>query len=64
MSEKIKQEAEKAASREIAKARAELRQEATQMAIEIARELLVKKVSDEDQKRLVNEYIQKVGELH
>lgn len=64
MGEKIKQEAEKAASREIAKARAELRQEATQMAIEIARELLNKKVTGEDQKRLVNEYIQKVGELH
>ena len=64
MAEKISQDAEKAASREIAKAKAELRQEATNMAIEIARDLLTQKVTGDDQKRLVNEYIQKVGELH
>jgi len=64
MAVKISQDAEKAASREIAKAKAELRQEATNMAIEIARDLLTQKVTGDDQKRLVNEYIQKVGELH
>lgn len=64
MAQKISQDAEKAASREIAKAKAELRQEATNMAIEIARDLLTQKVTGDDQKRLVNEYIQKVGELH
>ncbi|WP_155877565.1 ATP synthase F0 subunit B [Desulfuromonas sp. AOP6] len=64
MAEKISQDAEKTASREIAKAKAELRQEATNMAIEIARDLLTQKVTGDDQKRLVNEYIQKVGELH
>jgi len=64
MAEKISQDAEKASSREIAKAKAELRQEATHMAIEIARDLLTQKVTGDDQKRLVNEYIQKVGELH
>ena len=64
MAEKIAQEAQKTASNEVVKARAELRREATGMAIEIAEELLRKNVTGEDQKRLVNEYMQKVGELH
>lgn len=49
MAEKISKDAEKAASREIAKAKAELRQEATNMAIEIARDLLTQKVTGDDQ---------------
>lgn len=64
MSEKIKQEAEKSAANEVAKARAELRQEATRMAIAIAEDLLKKNFTSEDQNRLVSEYLQKVGELH
>lgn len=64
MSEKIKQEAEKSAANEIAKARAELREEAARMAIAIAQELLKKNFTSDDQNRLVNEYLQKVGELH
>jgi len=64
MAEKIKQEAEKSAANEIAKARAELRQEAARMAIAIAEDLLKKNVTGEDQSRLVSEYMQKVGELH
>jgi len=64
MAEKIKQEAEKSAANEIAKARAELRQEAARMAIAIAEDLLKKNVTGEDQSRLVSEYMQKVGDLH
>ena len=64
MAEKITQEAQNAASNEVAKARIELRREATRIAIEIAEELLTKNITGDDQKRLVNEYMQKVGELH
>jgi len=64
MAKTITQEARKAADNEVAKARVELRREATRMAIEIAEELLTKNITGDDQKRMVNEYMQKVGELH
>jgi F-type H+-transporting ATPase subunit b len=64
MAVKIKAEAEKSAAFEVARARTELRNEASRMAIEIAEELLQKKFTKKDQTRLVDEYIQKVGDLH
>jgi len=64
MAAKITQDAEKTASNEVNKARVELRQEATRMAIEIAGELLKKNFTKDDQSRLVDEYMQKVGDLH
>lgn len=64
MAEKIRLEAEKTAANEVNKARAQLRQEATRMAVEIAEELLKKNFTGEDHSRLVDEYLQKVGELH
>jgi F-type H+-transporting ATPase subunit b len=64
MAEKIKKEAEKSAANEIAKARAELRQEAARIAIAMAEDLLKKNFTSDDQNRLVSEYLQKVGELH
>lgn len=64
MAAKITAEAEKAAANEIAKARAELRREAAAMAVSIAEDLLKKNVTPQDQARLVDEYMQKVGELH
>jgi len=64
MADKITLEAEKTASNEINKARVELRREATRMAIEIAGDLLKKNFTKDDQSRLVDEYMQKVGELH
>lgn len=64
MAEKIKQEAERAADNEVARARAELRSEASRLAIALAEELLSKNISGDDQQRLVNEYMTKVGELH
>ncbi len=64
MAEKIKLDARKAAELEIVKARAELRREATRLAIATAEEILRKKVTAQDHDRLLNEYLQKVGELH
>ncbi len=64
MAKKVSQEATQAANREVERARGELRQEAARMAIEIAEEILEKKFTKKDQVRLVNEYMDKVGELH
>jgi F-type H+-transporting ATPase subunit b len=61
---KIEQEADSKASSVVAKARIELREEAASLAVELAEDMLKKQVSAEDQKRLVDEYMQKVGELH
>lgn len=61
---KIEQEAENKASSVVAKARIELRQEAANLAVELAEDMLKKQVSADDQKRLVDEYMQKVGELN
>jgi len=64
MAVKIEQEAENKASSVVAKARTDLREEAARLAVELAEDMLKKQVSAEDQKRLVDEYMQKVGELH
>lgn len=61
---KIEQEADNKASGVVAQARAELREEAARLAVELAIDLLKKQVNADDQKRLVEEYMQKVGELH
>ena len=61
---KIEQEAEKAAALEIAKARKELQTEAVRLAVELAEELLKTNFTSEDDTRLIDEYMQKVGELH
>ena len=61
---KIEQEAENKASSVVAKARIELREEAANLAVELAEDMLKKQVSADDQKRLVDEYMQKVGELN
>lgn len=64
MSEKILQEAEARAANAVARAKDELRAEAAQLAVDLAEEYLKKEFSPSDQKRLVEEYMQKVGELH
>ncbi|MGD9020007.1 MAG: ATPase, partial [Desulfuromonadales bacterium] len=64
MALKIEREAENKAAGVVAKARTELRQEASRLAVELAEDMLKKQVSADDQKRLVDEYMQKVGELH
>jgi F-type H+-transporting ATPase subunit b len=64
MALKITAEAEKSAESEILRARTELRQEASRLAIALAEELLKKQINAGDQQRLVDEYVSKVGELH
>jgi F-type H+-transporting ATPase subunit b len=64
MAQKITAEAEKTAESEILRARTELRQEASRLAISLAEELLKKQINAGDQQRLVDEYVSKVGELH
>ncbi len=64
MAVKIEQDAENAAGLEVAKARTELQREAVQLAIGIAEELLKKNFTKDDDTRLIDEYLQKVGELH
>ncbi len=64
MAAKIEQEADAKAAGAVARARTELRAEAARLAVELAEELLAKNVTVADQKRLVDEYMQKVGELH
>ena len=61
---KIEKEADNKAVSVVAKARIELREEAARLAVELAEDMLKKQVSADDQKRLVDEYMQKVGELH
>lgn len=64
MAEKIRAEAQKSAELEVERARRQLQAEASRMAVEIAEKMLREKCDDSDQARLVDEYIQKVGELH
>jgi F-type H+-transporting ATPase subunit b len=64
MAVKIEQEADAKAASAVARARTELRAEAARLAVELAEELLAKSVTTADQKRLIDEYMQKVGELH
>jgi len=64
MAIKIEQDAEKAAELEVAKARAELQSEAVKLAVGIAEDLLKKNFTKDDDTRLIDEYMQKVGELH
>jgi len=61
---KIELEADAKAASAVARARLELRAEAARLAVELAEELLAKNVTAADQKRLIDEYMQKVGELH
>ncbi len=62
--EKIKQQAEQTAAREVLKARAELQAEAARLAVQLAEQALREKVGKDDQNRLVGEYLTKVVELH
>ena len=64
MADKIEREADNKAAGVVAKARIELREEASRLAVELAEDVLKKQVSADDQKRLVEEYMQKMGELH
>ncbi len=64
MAEKIEADAERTADIEVAKAREQLQREAVQLAVALAEDLLKKNFTKEDDTRMIDEYIQKVGELH
>ncbi|MCL2761326.1 MAG: ATP synthase F0 subunit B [Desulfuromonadales bacterium] len=62
--EKIKAQAVKAAEQEIIKAKAELRYEASRLAVQLAEKTLKEVIGADDQGKLVDEYLSKVVELH
>ena len=64
MAAKIEQDAEKAAALEVAKAKTELQREAVQLAVDLAEKKLKKNFTKDDDARFIDEYIEKVGELH
>ncbi|MDP3939222.1 MAG: F0F1 ATP synthase subunit B [Deltaproteobacteria bacterium] len=59
--ERIQQDAERTASHEMARARTELREEAVRLAMKLAARMVRENVNEEDQKRLVEEYLRSVG---
>jgi len=64
MAENIRNEAERSASFEVARAQTELRAEAARLAVSLAEELLTKSFTAQDQSRILDEYMKKVGDLH
>ncbi len=62
--ERIKSQAQMMADQEIIRARAELRDEASRLAVQLAEQTLKGAVRADDQDRLVGEYLTKVVELH
>jgi len=62
--EKIKDQAKTMADQEIIRARTELREEASRLAVQLAEQTLKTAINQQDQDRLVGEYLTKVVELH
>jgi len=62
--EKIKDQAKTMADQEIVRARTELREEASRLAVQLAEQTLKSAMKQDDQDRLVGEYLTKVVELH
>jgi len=62
--EKIKESATLTAQQEVAKARAELREEAARLAVQLAGQTLKDNFKKADQDRFVDEYLTKVVKLH
>lgn len=58
--ERIRRDAEAAVDQEVTRARQELRAEAAELATQLAAELLQQNVGDEDQRRLVDEFVSRV----
>lgn len=62
--EKIKDQARVLADQEIVRARTELREEASRLAVQLAEQTLKANMKADDQDRLVGEYLTKVVEIH
>ncbi len=60
MAERIKRDATSAVARETRRAQVALREEASQLAVQLAADLLGEKVTDEDRDRLVDEFVTRV----
>ena len=61
--EKIKKQAELTAESEIKKAKAILQNEVAEMAVKLAEDLLTKQIGADDQKKLIQEYLSRIGEV-
>jgi F-type H+-transporting ATPase subunit b len=59
--ERIRADATNAVEHELRRARAHLREEASQLAIELASGILREKVTAQDRERLIDEFIERVG---
>ncbi|MDH3972867.1 MAG: F0F1 ATP synthase subunit B [Deltaproteobacteria bacterium] len=62
--EKIKQQAAFSANQEMKKAVASIREEVAHAAVALAEKMLVKDLKKEDQKKLVSEYLQGLGDVN
>lgn len=62
--EKIKQQALFSANQEMKKAIASIREEVADAAVALAEKMLVKDLKKEDQKKLVNDYLQGLGDVN
>ena len=60
--ERIREESKRAADQEITRARRELRDEAATLATRLAGELLSQSITPDDDKRIVGEFVQRLGE--
>ena len=58
--ERIRREAAAAIEQELRRARGELREEAADLAIELAGELLIQELGDSDHDRLVSEFVERI----
>ena len=61
--ERIRRDASAAVDQELRRAREELREQATQLALKIAAERLEREVTDADRDRLLDEFIERVEQL-
>ncbi len=64
MVERMRQQAKATVDLEVERAKRELQQEAVNLAVELAEGLLKEKVTPEDQRSLLKDYINKVKEVH
>ena len=62
MAERIKAQAQFTIEQETQQAKAELRQEIADLSASLAEDMLKQNINDDDQQRLVNEYLDKVGQ--
>ena len=62
MSKRIEEQARITIDQEIKKAKEELQEEISEIAVNLAEELIKKNMKPEDEKRLISEYVNKVVE--